>query len=84
MQREMLNCDAVAAKASANATDVGECQALCFAGIRQASRRGSVIVPRLQVQRLRLGEVIQLAHCEELGLRPSLAASQNPGLTSAL
>lgn len=45
---------------------------------------GSVIVPSLQVQRLRLGEVIQLAHCEELGLRPSLAASQNPGLTSAL
>ena len=38
----------------------------------------SVIVPIPQVQRLRLGEVIQSAHHEDQGLSCRLAASQNP------
>lgn len=80
MQRETLNCDAVAARASANATGTWGSGRHC--ALQELD--GPVIVPMLQAQRLSLGEVIQLAHCEELGLRLSLAASQNPGLTSAL
>lgn len=85
MQRETLNCDAVAAKASANATGMwGSARHCALQELDGPHGGGPVIVSMLQAQRLRLGEVIQRAHCEELGLRLSLAASQNPELTSAL
>lgn len=53
MQRETLNCDAVAAKASANVTGTwGSARHCALQELDGAHGGGPVIVPMLQAQRL--------------------------------